>query len=776
MRARAKALALWVRRSPAANSVFAAAVACGLVWFSGSVSEKNAVLQSRLGAAAGANASGQYDLLHKLELVFFDWRARAAAKADSTISPQIALLEFDDQTVKRFRSGFPLGEPYGLLFPRHLYARALRELTAQGVQGVAFDVTLQDERPDHGLVDWVKDGVTNRIGSDQALEEALRASGRTALGADMESPPALPFRQAALAVGSVDSPPDVDGVSRRVFAYLDARFYSAPLLSYARKHGCYIEPGGDPSQIKLADYGSDTNRFFPIAADGTVAVPVGTGRVALPVFETRRTWHLGIILAAMELGLDLEHSETRPGAILLRSTNHPGLAPRIIHVDVANSFPVDWSIPSTRIPSQKFEDLIASDELRQQGEPDPGAVFWKGKLAVVGSAANGNNLTDHGATPLGPSDFLVATYANVANSVLKNRFIRKPSLAVEMAITLAAAMISGWTTWKIRGGAAGAVVLTLASIYAAFAFWMFLRHRVWLPLAHPIIAGMLFNHAAVLSWRVLFEQSERQRVRSVFSKIVAPEVVHELLRAESVGLSGARRRLTVFFADVRGFTEMTDRFQADAESHVAATGLTGASAEAHFEVKAGEVLATVNLYLGTLAEIVKSHQGTLDKYIGDCVMAFWGAPTADDEHAVKAVKAAIDAQRAIERLNRERAAENERRRIAGVGEASGATPLPLLQLGTGVNSGFMTVGLMGSDAHIVNYTVFGREVNLASRLEGVSGRGRIIIGEGTYADLCRFAPDLAATCQSLPPVAVKGFRQPVQVYEVPWRESGSAEN
>lgn len=205
-------------------------------------------------------------------------------------------------------------------------------------------------------------------------------------------------------------------------------------------------------------------------------------------------------------------------------------------------------------------------------------------------------------------------------------------------------------------------------------------------------------------------------------------------------------------------------------------GLTGADAAAHFESQAGEVLATVNLYLGTLAEIVKLQQGTLDKYIGDCVMAFWGAPAPDPSHAVRAVQAAIEAQRAIHRLNRERAAENARRAAENASRADvGAPslpPLPLLQLGTGINTGEMTVGLMGSEAHILNYTVFGREVNLASRLEGVSGRGRIIIGEGTHEDLLKLAPDLARHCTPLAPVTVKGFRQPVQVYEVAWREPG----
>ena len=173
--------------------------------------------------------------------------------------------------------------------------------------------------------------------------------------------------------------------------------------------------------------------------------------------------------------------------------------------------------------------------------------------------------------------------------------------------------------------------------------------------------------------------------------------------------------------------------------------------------------------------MVKQHEGTLDKYIGDCVMAFWGAPTPNAQHALSCVRAAIDAQRGIHELNEIRAAENRRTEEENKTRQAAGEPLKpllaLLALGSGINTGLATVGLMGSDAHILNYTVFGRDVNLASRLEGVSGRGRIIISEATHAMLRRDDPTLAATCVELPPVEVKGFREAVRIYEVPWRKS-----
>jgi class 3 adenylate cyclase len=132
-------------------------------------------------------------------------------------------------------------------------------------------------------------------------------------------------------------------------------------------------------------------------------------------------------------------------------------------------------------------------------------------------------------------------------------------------------------------------------------------------------------------------------------------------------------------------------------------------------------------------------------------------------------------------MNQRRFAENEMRKKENAERAAAGEPpiplLPLLSLGTGINSGFATVGLMGSESTVLNYTVFGREVNLASRLEGASGRGRILISEATYMELLRFDADLAGACAALPPMTPKGFRAPIRIYEVPWKppttESGT---
>jgi adenylate cyclase len=483
-----------------------------------------------------------------------------------------------------------------------------------------------------------------------------------------------------------------------------------------------------------------------------------------------RIWHLGLLLAAAELGLDLQSATVLPDRVELRGANG---ARRVIPLDDEGYFLIDWSLAwnDPRLTKAGFEDILV--ERRGAGDAAGVPSRWAGKLVVVGSIGSGNNISDIGGTPLAKESYLVSKHWNVANSLLTGRFVSRTGLGWNLGLILALGVLSALLTWNTRASLATITVLFAAAVYSIAAILLFTHHRVWLPWVVPVGIGLVLTHVASLTYRLVFEERERRRVRGIFSKLVSPEVVTTLLAAEDLHLGGARRRITVFFADVRGFTEMTDSGQARAEEYARANNLSPEATEAHLDAHAAETLETVNSYLATIADQIKKHGGTLDKYIGDCVMAFWGAPGEEEHHAIKCVRAAIDAQRAINELNRARHAENQRRdeanRTRG-GEGEPLLPLlPLLTLGTGINTGNAIVGLMGSDAHILNYTVFGREVNLASRLEGVSGRGRIIIGEATYHDLQRDDPALAAKCVRLAPVLVKGIQRPVPVFEVPWK-------
>lgn len=716
----------------------------------------------------------KYDLFHRLELILFDLRVREAAQFAHPISTNLGVVVMTDQSVRKLAHGFPLGVPYGLSLPRHLYARVIRELSHQGAKSVALDIILADERPDHADVDWVEDKATNTISSDNALVRTFLKHGPVFIGTTTNIPPARSFRKSAAILGGVDSLRDIDDFARRVYAFTDCEYLSTGLLDYANSKNCDVEVSTNGS-LQLVHLDSNEVEPLPLTSEGRFPRTLKSGaKVFQPASEKKRIWHMGIELAAQSLGLDLEHPVLEDGGVRLKGTNG---VERFIPLDHDHSLMIHWTTPAPRIFSQSMDDLLALDVQREEDPTSIMEATWTNKLVVVGSTATGNNISDLGATPLATQDFLIATYINVADSLLQDRFIRRLPLLVEWVCELALGLLGAWVTLRRRIWIASLVVVAVAVGWIVLCFWLFIEYRLWVPMAHPLLSCLILHHAGLLTWRVVFEQKEQRRVRGIFSKIVSPDVVQELLRAEKHGLGGSRRKLTVFFADVRGFTEMTDRYQVAAEEHVRTQKLSGEAAEAYFEEQASEVLATVNTYLATIADQIKFHQGTLDKYIGDCVMAFWGAPIHEPKHSVRCVSAAMAAQRAIEKLNVERTAENGRREAQNAERAAQGLPpfslLPILQLGTGINTGVMTVGLMGSEAHIMNYTVFGREVNLASRLEGVSGRSRIIIGEETYNELALHSPDLAQTCKPLEPVTVKGFRQAVRVFEVPWHETAA---
>jgi class 3 adenylate cyclase len=566
-------------------------------------------------------------------------------------------------------------------------------------------------------------------------------------------------------------------VLRGVKAFQVIRRWHPLIEAAARKYG-----------VSLSDLLIEQDRIvLPLEQGQTMEVPLDNNgemdiksrksQTGLPAkarpFADERVWHMGIVLAAQELGLDLAQADVDlpNGRITLHGTN--GLV-RVIPVDADGYFYVDWRLKPNdpRLASAPIESLLWQDKERLLGQTNELSDLFRNKLVVVGSAAQGNDLTDRGATPLERDTLLVSKHWNVANSIITGQFIHRISLDTELALIVFLSVLTAFLTWQLRVDAASFTVFLLVLVYIAAGFWVFVQSHLWLPLVFPV-AGILVVHLSLVTYRVAFEESEQRRVKSVFSKIVSPDVVNELLGAKTLSLGGARCEVTVFFADIRGFTSMTDETQERITEFVLTRQLDADAAEACFDEAARETLETVNLYLAVVADAVKEHGGTLDKYIGDCVMAFWGAPTPNEKHALACVRAAVDTQRAVHELNQKRLAQNPAREAENAErQAAGLPPLPrltALQLGTGINTGLVAVGLMGSDAHILNYTVFGREVNVASRLESVSGSGRIIISDTTHRHLLRDDPVLAAACIEMFPVTVKGIRAAVRVYEVPWQ-------
>ena len=356
------------------------------------------------------------------------------------------------------------------------------------------------------------------------------------------------------------------------------------------------------------------------------------------------------------------------------------------------------------VPASKpapLTNYCSSPNERAGGHPaDTGR--WKNRLVIIGSAVTAfSAVADLGNTPLEAGTILALKHVNVANAMLANSFVTTSPLALKLLLILAMGVLAGWITSAMKRPLAGtALMAAVVVIYVALACWLYAAHRFWLPIVLPLLRFRPGHPRHGPDHRVQAEQAEKKRVKSVFSKMLAPDVVDELLRLGQLEMGGVRREITVYFANVRGFTTLTDRTQTQALEYVEKHKLTPEQAEAHYSQVAKETLNTVSTYLAAIAGAIKKHHGTLDKYIGDCAMAFWGGPLANARHAGDAVRSAIDAQRALLELNLKRDAGN--RRIAAESAARAAqglppeSPLPLLSLGTGINTGIAIMGLMGS--------------------------------------------------------------------------------
>lgn len=718
-----------------------------------------------------------------------DWRVRMAASRASLAATNLGFVAISDDSIQAVLDGMGGQLPYqfGLYWPRQVYGRLVNELAAQGAAVVGFDILFPELRPDPPV-----QTSNGPVVSDAFFAAEIRQAGNVILAAVHGLPPHELFRAHALGVADISAHHDADGILRRAKAFEDLYLWH-PLIKDAGRllewdlsaaqigpERVVIPVAGGGQRVLALTNGNQFNQLLLFKElrekiEGAAAgQPLPEVEAWSPAFTRLRCWQLGLVLAARSLGLDLDRAQVDLPRSRIVLTGDSGVM-RTIPVDAEGRFLIDWQMTpyDPALTKEPIESLLLQYELRQAGQTAQLTNRWRDKLVIVGSTATGNDLTDLGATPLERETYLLSQQWNVANSLLTGRFVRIPSLPVELGIILLLGALSGWLTWNLRVLAGNACVLLSAALYLGGAVWLYAQWRWSVPIVLPVGGALLVLHASLVTYRVLHEQAERRRVTHVFGRIVSPSVRDELLDAPQLALGGVRREITVMFADICGFTAITDESQARAEEFVRRKGLPGTQAQQHFEQQAQEVLQTVNLCLGLIADTVKQFDGTLDKYIGDCVMAFWGAPAPNARHASACVRAMIEAQRAIQRLNQDRTAENLRRESENARRAArGEDPLPLLPLlavGIGINTGMAIVGLVGSEAHILNYTAFGREVNVASRIEQVAGAGRIVVTEAARLALVRDDAVLGASCVAMPPVLLKGIQAPVNCFEVPWQ-------
>ena len=391
----------------------------------------------------------------------------------------------------------------------------------------------------------------------------------------------------------------------------------------------------------------------------------------------------------------------------------------VLAADRAIKIPVDDSVAALipyRGHERSFPYISAVDVLK--GRVDP--ALLAGRIVLVGTTAPG--LMDLRSTPVGATYPGVEVHANLIAGILDGNIKEKPGYIIGVEV-LQLFLLGGLLALllpllsPIRASMLTALVLLLA-VALNLSLWS--SANLVLPLASVLLMTLLL-FGVNMSWGYFVESRTKRQFTELFGQYVPPELVDEMARdPQAYSMEGRNVELTVLFSDVRGFTNISEGLDPQELTHL------------------------MNDYLGAMTEVIRKNRGTLDKYMGDAIMAFWGAPITDPENARHAVLTALAMQKELKKL-----AEPFRQK-----------GWPELHIGVGVNTGMMTVGDMGSPVRKA-YTVMGDAVNLGSRLESITkqyGVG-IIVGPLTRERLNGFV------FRELDRVRVKGKDEPVTIFE-----------
>ncbi|MCV3273979.1 CHASE2 domain-containing protein [Roseobacter sinensis] len=341
-----------------------------------------------------------------------------------------------------------------------------------------------------------------------------------------------------------------------------------------------------------------------------------------------------------------------------------------------------------------------------------------GHLVLVGTSAIG--LEDFRATPLGVAMAGVEIHAQVLENIMAQSLLIRPNytIGVELVTTLVLCLLVIIFAPSISARALIASSLLLMGGYVALSYALFYNQRILLDPSFPALATAV-TVILISTVNYLREERQRREIRNAFGQYVSPDLVDQLSRNQSrLTLGGESRQLTLLFSDVRGFTAIAEEFRDDPEA----------------------LTLLMNEFLTILSTAIMDEKGTIDKFMGDAVMAFWNAPLPNDDHARAACRAALKMIADVGAFNTARRRAQKRKRVGQKGQAKGKrTPwvkVHRINVGIGINTGQCVVGNMGSKMRF-DYTALGDPVNVASRLEGQSRYygASIILGSATAQEV-----------------------------------------
>jgi len=669
-------------------------------------------------AGPGAKSPRVFALLQNLELRSLDLRFQIRGVRPH--DPHISIVGLDETTLHRMGT-FPI--------PRDAYARLIQQLFARGARIIVFDETFPTPEKNSG-VEALKElqaeigpradprilahlrAAENRKDNDAILAAAIAKAGNVILGHIFLS------RERAAETDPKAAEEYYNTLWGQPFPQMiKARrkgedFQVSQAWEQAKGQIAWgIEPNIPPLAEAAKSYG-----FINANAD-----PDGTfRRGTLLIRYQDLDYFPSLAFQAVKFYQGIPNEQIA-GYIGSGGLEGIDLGPRRIVTAPDGTISINYAGPYNTFPHYSMIDVIDGKI--------PSSAFRDG-LVLVGPTALG--IGDIRNTPFAEDTAFmgVEIQANIMDNLLhagepgRSYLHRGPNQeAVDLAFIVGFGLVMAYVFAQARPLLAMASLLLTLVAFSLFVYFAFKRWDLWLSFAIPA-ATLTLDYAAITTYRMVFEEREKRRIRKSFSQYVSPKVIQliEEEPAKYLHPGGEMKELTVMFSDIRSFTTISE------------------------SLTPNELVLLLNEYLGAMTEIVFRHLGTLDKYIGDAIMAFWGSPVPQEDHARQACASALEMQRRLRELNQKWAAQGRKQ----------------LAIGVGVNTGPMSVGNMGSPQRLA-WTVMGDNVNLASRLEGINKQYHtgIVISESTHQHVGD-----GFVARELDRIRVKGKLHPVKIYEL----------
>lgn len=604
-------------------------------------------------------------LLEKSELTSIDLRFKL--RGPRKASPEVTIIFIEDRDIKAIGC-WP--------WTRDYYATLIQVLKESGVKAIGFDILFLDpsEHPecDNLLVQTTKNAgnVYHTFFFELSQFKLPGEEGK------------LPAKE-RLEKFSLPTPSG------------SRQFYHSSSASLPIENLAYAAKG--LGMINLPPDNDGTSRRIPLF--------IKSGERLYPT--------LGLALACEELDVPLKSLKVLPGKYVILPNKIK------IPIDKKGCMLINFPGDIQEFPAYSFVQVLQSYLQLKKGEkPIVPLSELKGKVVLIGYVATGT--VDLRSTPVSAKYPMVGVHASVVSNILKGNFLRQVKRPINFLVLLFLGLLLGIIIQRVN--ALKGILLTLGIAFAYFflACWLFKSSGIWIALVSPLLLIFL-AYLAIILYRFIFESREKMRIKSLFSRYTAPEIINKLLASPGeITLGGEKKELTILFADIRGFTKISENLEPE------------------------KVVEILNEALTIMVKAIFKYRGTLDKFIGDCVMAVFGAPLSQPNHAEAAIRTAVEIQEEIKRI--------ERKWLALIGRK--------IEAGIAINTGEVIIGNIGSPERM-DYTAIGDAVNLTARLEEIAAEGEIVISGNTYS-LVKNLVD----CQKMEPITVRGKKNPIAVYKV----------